>query len=31
MRRALGILFDIAVAMLLCWGVLAIFVWVGSL
>lgn len=31
MRRALGIIFDVSVAILLCWGVLAMFVWIGSL
>lgn len=31
MKRALGIAFDIAVAVVLSWGVLAMFVWVGSL
>ena len=31
MKRALGILFDVAVAIALSWGILAMFVWVGSL
>ena len=31
MKRALGIAFDIAVAVVPSWGVLAMFVWVGSL